>query len=97
MLKVGLTGGIASGKSVVAEMFVALGARLIQADQIAHEVFFRHRGTETQRKTLREQLGLNHIFVVVSSFDRPVILHSRPSSVTLCLCGEGFFSARQAC
>ena len=38
MLKVGLTGGIASGKSVVGEMFAALGARLIQADQIAHEL-----------------------------------------------------------
>jgi dephospho-CoA kinase len=38
MLKVGLTGGIASGKSVVGEMLVALGARLIQADQIAHEL-----------------------------------------------------------
>jgi len=36
MLKVGLTGGIASGKSVVGEMFVALGARLVQADRIAH-------------------------------------------------------------
>jgi dephospho-CoA kinase len=38
MLKVGLTGGIASGKSVVAEMFAALGARVIQADQIAHQL-----------------------------------------------------------
>jgi len=38
LLKVGLTGGIASGKSVVAEMFVALGAHLVQADQIAHEL-----------------------------------------------------------
>ena len=38
MLKVGLTGGIASGKSVVGEMFVALGAHLIQADAIAHEL-----------------------------------------------------------
>lgn len=38
MLKVGLTGGIASGKSVVGEMFVALGAHLIQADRIAHEL-----------------------------------------------------------
>ncbi len=37
MLKVGLTGGIASGKSVVGEMFVALGAHLIQADTIAHQ------------------------------------------------------------
>jgi dephospho-CoA kinase len=36
VLKVGLTGGIAAGKSVVAEMFVALGAHLVQADRIAH-------------------------------------------------------------
>ena len=36
MLKVGLTGGIASGKSAVGEMFVGLGARLVQADRIAH-------------------------------------------------------------
>lgn len=38
MLKVGLTGGIASGKSVVGEMFAALGAQLIQADEIAHQL-----------------------------------------------------------
>ena len=38
MLKVGLTGGIAAGKSSVGEMFVALGARLIQADAIAHQL-----------------------------------------------------------
>jgi len=38
LLKVGLTGGIASGKSVVGEMFVALGARLVQADQVSHEL-----------------------------------------------------------
>jgi len=36
MLKVGLTGGIAAGKSVVGEAFVALGAHLMQADRIAH-------------------------------------------------------------
>jgi len=38
LLKVGLTGGIASGKSIVGEMFVACGAHLIKADQIAHEL-----------------------------------------------------------
>ena len=38
MLKVGLTGGIASGKSVVGEMFVALGARLVEADRISHQL-----------------------------------------------------------
>jgi len=35
LLKVGLTGGIASGKSVVGEMFVKRGAYLILADAIA--------------------------------------------------------------
>jgi dephospho-CoA kinase len=36
LLKVGLTGGIASGKSAAGEMFVKLGAHLIQADAVAH-------------------------------------------------------------
>jgi dephospho-CoA kinase len=34
----GLTGGIASGKSTVAAMFRELGARIIDADELAHEV-----------------------------------------------------------
>ena len=38
MLKVGLTGGIAVGKSVVGGMFAALGADVIQADEIAHQL-----------------------------------------------------------
>jgi dephospho-CoA kinase len=38
LLKVGLTGGIASGKSAVGEMFVVLGAHLIQADRISHQL-----------------------------------------------------------
>jgi len=38
MLKVGLTGGIAAGKSVVGEMFVGLGARLVQADCVARSL-----------------------------------------------------------
>jgi dephospho-CoA kinase len=38
LLRVGLTGSIASGKSTVGEMFVALGAHLIRADEIAHQL-----------------------------------------------------------
>jgi dephospho-CoA kinase len=38
MLNVGLTGGIASGKSTVAKMFVKNGAHLIDFDGLAHEV-----------------------------------------------------------
>ncbi len=38
MLKVGLTGGIASGKSFVGEALAGHGCFVIQADQIGHEV-----------------------------------------------------------
>ena len=38
MLRVGLTGGIAAGKSVVGEMFAAQGAHVIQADQMSHQL-----------------------------------------------------------
>jgi dephospho-CoA kinase len=37
-LVVGLTGGIASGKSLVGAMFVKLGAALIDTDQVARDV-----------------------------------------------------------
>lgn len=37
-LRVGLTGGIASGKSTVANMFAELGAEIIDTDVIAREV-----------------------------------------------------------
>jgi dephospho-CoA kinase len=38
MVKVGLTGGIASGKSTVSEAFARLGARVLDADKVAREV-----------------------------------------------------------
>lgn len=38
MVIVGLTGGLASGKSTIAEMFHALGAQVIDADQLCREV-----------------------------------------------------------
>jgi dephospho-CoA kinase len=38
MRVVGLTGGIASGKSTVSEMFRELGAQVIDADQVARDV-----------------------------------------------------------
>jgi dephospho-CoA kinase len=37
-MNIGLTGGIACGKSTVASMLVNLGAKLIDADQLAREV-----------------------------------------------------------
>jgi dephospho-CoA kinase len=41
MLKVGLTGGLACGKTFVGEEFARLGCFLIQADEIGHEVLTR--------------------------------------------------------
>ena len=38
MLRIGLTGGIASGKTAVAETFVQLGASLVDTDAVAREV-----------------------------------------------------------
>jgi dephospho-CoA kinase len=38
MLKVGLTGGIATGKSLVGSMFAELGVHIIDADKIGHEL-----------------------------------------------------------
>lgn len=39
MLRVGLTGGIACGKSTVAGMFAELGAHIVDADAIVHELY----------------------------------------------------------
>ena len=38
VLRVGLTGGIASGKSLVADMFAELGVPVIDTDRIARDV-----------------------------------------------------------
>jgi dephospho-CoA kinase len=38
MLKVGLTGGVASGKSLVADLFAKLGAALVDTDVISRDV-----------------------------------------------------------
>src|SRR5438445_13066004 len=39
MKVIGLTGGVGSGKSTVAEMLRELGATVIDADEAAHEVY----------------------------------------------------------
>ncbi len=38
MLRVGLTGGLATGKSFVGECLVRLGCHLLKADEVGHEV-----------------------------------------------------------
>jgi dephospho-CoA kinase len=50
MIVIGLTGGIASGKSTVARMLSELGAVVIDADEVGHEAFGPH--TEAWRKVV---------------------------------------------
>jgi dephospho-CoA kinase len=61
LLKLGLTGGIASGKSAVGKMFVSLGAHLIQADTVAHDLMQQGSKVyeEVVRRFGREILNLN--------------------------------------
>jgi dephospho-CoA kinase len=54
MLRVGLTGGIASGKSTVAEMFAGLGAKVVDADDIARKVLLPG---QSAWKKLRQTFG----------------------------------------
>jgi dephospho-CoA kinase len=51
-LLIGLTGGIASGKSAVAELFAQLGAPVLDTDQIARDVV--EPGTPTLAKLVAE-------------------------------------------
>ena len=77
MLKVGLTGGIASGKSIVGEMFVKLGAHLILADDIAHDLMQPGQAVyqEVVRRFGREILNsdgsINRARLASSAFGTP--------------------------
>jgi dephospho-CoA kinase len=72
LLKIGLTGGIACGKSVVGEMFVKLGAHLIQADAVAHWLMEPGRPVyeEIVRRFGREILNPD------GSINRPRLAHA---------------------
>ena len=54
MLKVGLTGGIGSGKSTVSRSFARLGAQVVDADEVAREVVLPGKPAWTK---LRQTFG----------------------------------------
>lgn len=62
----GLTGGIASGKSTAARMFQALGARIIDADRVGHEML---RATSPVYAELVQEFG-SGILDVTGDVDR---------------------------
>jgi len=65
-LTVGLTGGVASGKSTAAQAFRALGAPLLNADEVAREVVAR--GTPALER-IRAEFGAE--FLRNGELDRP--------------------------
>jgi len=69
MLHAGLTGNIASGKSCASMKFAELGAHVIDADRIVHELL--NRGTNTYKRIL-ESFG-NEILCGDGSIDRKVL------------------------
>jgi dephospho-CoA kinase len=64
--KVALTGGIASGKTAISDMFAELGVPIIDADIIAREVVAK--GTEVL-KTIVEHFG-NEVLTETGELDR---------------------------
>jgi dephospho-CoA kinase len=54
VLRIGLTGGVACGKSTLAAMFSGLGAQVIDADRIVHELY---RQGQVVHKKLVEHFG----------------------------------------
>lgn len=65
-LRIGLTGGIASGKSVVADMFADLGVPVIDTDIIAREV--AAKGKPALRE-IRQRFG-DMVFDATGNLDR---------------------------
>lgn len=69
MLRVGLTGGIASGKTTVCNIFSELGVPVIDADQIAHQLV---RKGKPVLKQITEKFG-NIIIDANGELDRDAI------------------------
>ena len=86
MLRVGLTGGIACGKTVVGEMFAARGAHFLQADRIAHELMQPGGSVYNQvvlhfgREILQPDGRINRQKLAHAAFGQPVSGGFSPAS-----------------
>lgn len=69
MKTIGIVGGVASGKSRVAAMLAELGAGLLDADRVAHEVLAEDREVHA---ALRERWG-ERVFAADGSVDRGAV------------------------
>jgi dephospho-CoA kinase len=68
MILIGLVGGVASGKSLVSGRLASLGARVLDADRIGHEVLRE----EAVKDAVRERWG-DHVFGADGEIDRPSV------------------------
>jgi dephospho-CoA kinase len=77
MINVGLTGGIATGKSLVSNLFKELGAYIIDYDVVSHEVISPQRSAWKQivdqfgEEILNEDLTINREKLGEIAFDDP--------------------------
>ncbi|WP_434967170.1 dephospho-CoA kinase [Janibacter indicus] len=69
MLRIGLTGGIGSGKSTVSARLAELGAVVVDADKIAREVV---EPGEPALEQIRERFG-DAVFAADGALDRPAL------------------------
>ena len=69
MLRVGLTGGIATGKSTVGAMLVELGCHLIESDQITHQLF---EPGQAVHAAVVKQFG-NRVLALDGTIDRRIL------------------------
>jgi len=75
MLRVGLTGGISCGKSTVGKMFSDLGAHLIEADTIAHELYrpgepvYKELVAKFGREIIRPDGEIDRAVLATAAFD----------------------------
>ncbi len=86
MIKVGLTGGIGSGKTTVAKIFESLGVPVYYADQKAKEIMHKNPVVKAQLKDLfgdrafvNNRLNVSYISGIV--FDNPKMLKTLESIV----------------
>ena len=80
MLKIGLTGGIGSGKSTVAKVFQTLGIPVYYADDAAKELMNNNEGLKQQiilhfGKDVYENKVLNRKLLAQKVFNNPTQLH----------------------
>lgn len=79
-ISIALTGGIGSGKSTVSKLFHELGAPIIDADVIAHQLVQKGQpALESIRDTIGTQFvtheGLNRALLRQAIFDDPALKH----------------------